>query len=130
MTITGHDLPSRPARGSTPLPPILLRPLTPFIPVSILGAWTASVLIERALELFAARGYDAVGVQEIVEAAGMTKPTLYHWFGSKQGLLRAALASREEGRASPPWPRPGDLRGPPPSPAEDARFSRAEPHVL
>jgi TetR/AcrR family transcriptional regulator len=27
----------------------------------------------------------------VVEAAGITKPTLYHYFGSKQGLLRALL---------------------------------------
>jgi AcrR family transcriptional regulator len=56
-----------------------------------------TLIIERALELFTARGYDGVGVQEIVEAAGVTKPTLYHWFGSKQGLLKAVLASRKEG---------------------------------
>jgi AcrR family transcriptional regulator len=59
-----------------------------------------SLIIERALELFTARGYDGVGVQEIVEAAGVTKPTLYHWFGSKQGLLKAVLASRREGIAA------------------------------
>lgn len=44
-----------------------------------------------ALDLFAARGYDAVGVQEVVEAAGVTKPTLYHHFGNKVGLLHAVL---------------------------------------
>ena len=38
-------------------------------------------------ELFAARGYEGVGVQEIVDAANITKPTLYHYFGSKEGLL-------------------------------------------
>lgn len=48
-------------------------------------------LLQQALRLFAARGYDAVGVQEIVEAAGVTKPTLYHYFGSKRGLLDALL---------------------------------------
>lgn len=46
-----------------------------------------SNILEHALVLFAARGYDAVGVQEIVDAAGVTKPTLYHYFGSKRGLL-------------------------------------------
>jgi TetR/AcrR family transcriptional regulator len=49
------------------------------------------LLARRAIELFAARGYAAVGVQEIVDAAGVTKPTLYHHFGSKLGLLRAIL---------------------------------------
>jgi AcrR family transcriptional regulator len=48
-----------------------------------------SNILACALQLFASRGYDAVGIQEIVEAAGITKPTLYHYFGSKEGLLRA-----------------------------------------
>jgi len=51
-----------------------------------------SKILTCALQLFAARGYDAVGVQEIVEAVGITKPTLYHYFGSKQGVLDALLA--------------------------------------
>ena len=48
-------------------------------------------LLDCALSLFSQRGYDAVGVQEVVEAAGVTKPTLYHYFGSKRGLLEALL---------------------------------------
>lgn len=52
-----------------------------------------SAILANALNLFAARGYDAVGVQEIVEAAGITKPTLYHYFGSKEGLLEALLTT-------------------------------------
>lgn len=48
-------------------------------------------IIERAVELFSTRGYDAVGVQEIAETCGITKPTLYHYFGSKKGLLDAVL---------------------------------------
>lgn len=50
-----------------------------------------SLLLATALHLFAERGYDAVGVQEIVEAVHLTKPTLYHYFGSKTGLLQAIL---------------------------------------
>jgi TetR/AcrR family transcriptional regulator len=53
-----------------------------------------NILLDRALELFAARGYDAIGIQEVVQAAGVTKPTLYHYFNSKHGLL-AALLERE-----------------------------------
>jgi len=44
-----------------------------------------------ALKLFSKLGYDGVGVQEIIDAAGITKPTLYHYFGSKEGLLKAVL---------------------------------------
>lgn len=50
-----------------------------------------STILECALHLFAKRGYDAVGVQEIVEAAGVTKPTLYHYFGNKRGVLEALV---------------------------------------
>ncbi|MDD5368266.1 MAG: TetR/AcrR family transcriptional regulator, partial [Anaerolineaceae bacterium] len=33
---------------------------------------------------------------EVAEAAGVTKPTLYHYFGSKQGLLHALLDTYTE----------------------------------
>jgi AcrR family transcriptional regulator len=48
-----------------------------------------SAILHAALELFAANGYDAAGVQEVADAAGITKPTLYHYYGSKLGLLKA-----------------------------------------
>lgn len=44
-------------------------------------------ILKCAAELFYQKGYDAVGVQEIVDRAGTTKPTLYYYFGSKYGLL-------------------------------------------
>ena len=44
-------------------------------------------LLRSALALFAAKGYDAVGVQEIAAATGVAKPTLCHFFSSKQELL-------------------------------------------
>lgn len=50
-----------------------------------------------AEELFYSRGYDATGVQEIVERAGVTKPTLYYYFGSKKGLLDAIFKLKFEG---------------------------------
>ena len=54
------------------------------------------VLLDSAITLFSQRGYDAVSVREIVAAAGVTKPTLYHYFSSKRGLLDA-LIIREAG---------------------------------
>src|SRR3954447_7570742 len=44
-----------------------------------------------AARLFATLGYDATSVRTIVEAAGVTKPTLYYHFGSKEGLAQALL---------------------------------------
>lgn len=51
-----------------------------------------AALLNNAMKFFSARGYDAVGVQEIIDSVGVGKPTLYHYFGSKRGLLDAALA--------------------------------------
>lgn len=48
-------------------------------------------ILKSALHLFYAKGYDAVGVQEIADAAKITKPTLYHYFGSKYGLLESLI---------------------------------------
>jgi AcrR family transcriptional regulator len=43
-------------------------------------------LLSKALELFTSKGYAATSVREIVTAAGVTKPVLYYYFGSKEGL--------------------------------------------
>ncbi len=48
-------------------------------------------ILECALGLFSARGYDAVGIQEVVDRSEVSKPTLYHYFSSKHGLLTALL---------------------------------------
>jgi AcrR family transcriptional regulator len=48
-------------------------------------------ILFKALELFSERGYDATSVREICEAAGVTKPTLYHFYGSKEGVYRAIV---------------------------------------
>jgi AcrR family transcriptional regulator len=55
---------------------------------------TRSTLLDVALELFVRHGYEAVSVQSICDAAHVTKPTLYHHFGSKRGLLEALVADR------------------------------------
>lgn len=51
-------------------------------------------ILAEALHLFSQKGYDAVGVQEIVEAAGISKPTMYYYFKSKRGLLDALIEER------------------------------------
>ncbi len=48
-------------------------------------------ILIKALDLFSERGYDATSVREICEAAGVTKPTLYHFYGSKEGVYRALV---------------------------------------
>ena len=41
--------------------------------------------------MFSTKGYDATSVREICEASGITKPTLYHFYGSKEGVYRALV---------------------------------------
>jgi len=47
------------------------------------------VITAKALELFSAKGYEGVSVTELTEASGITKPTLYYYFESKEGLFEA-----------------------------------------
>jgi AcrR family transcriptional regulator len=46
-------------------------------------------MIAVALPLFARRGYHAVSVDEVAAGAGVTKPMVYAYFDSKEGLFQA-----------------------------------------
>lgn len=51
-------------------------------------ATETGVRIRRAaVSLFAARGYAATGIRDIADLANVTPAALYHYMGSKQGLL-------------------------------------------
>lgn len=43
-------------------------------------------LLHSAIDIFTERGYASATVREIVETAGVTKPVLYYYFGSKEGI--------------------------------------------
>lgn len=43
-------------------------------------------VLDAATQLFTQKGYAAATVREIVEAAGVTKPILYYYFGNKAGV--------------------------------------------
>lgn len=53
---------------------------------------TRQALLRESRHLFATHGYGAVGLSQIVQAAGVTKGALYHHFGSKADVFRAVLS--------------------------------------
>ena len=48
-------------------------------------------MLEAAERAFAERGFHAASVDAIAEASGITKPMVYAYFGSKEGLYRACM---------------------------------------
>ena len=54
---------------------------------------TRQAILDSALELFAARGYDAVSVGEIAKAVGIKAPSLYNYFPGKQAIFDAIVES-------------------------------------
>ena len=55
-------------------------------------------LLDAASELFYEHGVHTVGIDTIIERAGVAKATLYSTFGSKEDLVRAYLDARHASR--------------------------------
>src|SRR4051794_9591365 len=60
------------------------------------GEATRAALIEAARELFSERGYTAVGTNEVVRQAGVTRGAMYHHFPDKRELFRAVYEQTEK----------------------------------
>jgi len=54
---------------------------------------TRNHILEAATQLFSKTGYDATGVAEICQAAGVSKGAFYHHFPTKQAVFMALLNS-------------------------------------
>lgn len=68
-----------------------MNPVTPQRRRRMSRAEREQQMLDVAEEVFAERGYQA-SMDEIAERCGVSKPMLYEYFGSKEGLLRAAIA--------------------------------------
>jgi AcrR family transcriptional regulator len=55
------------------------------------GARSREVVLDAAERLMAEQGYDAATVAAIVERAGIPPSSIYHYFGSKEGVLLAVM---------------------------------------
>ena len=58
-----------------------------------------SQIMEEATRLFADRGFAGTSLQDIADATGLTRPALYHYFGSKEDLLSRLVSELTEGPA-------------------------------
>ena len=54
---------------------------------------TKQRILDKALELFSAKGYDSVSVGEIAKAVGIKAPSLYNHYPSKQAIFEAIVES-------------------------------------
>jgi TetR/AcrR family transcriptional regulator, transcriptional repressor for nem operon len=56
----------------------------------------ADTALQRALEVFWQKGYEAASMQDLVQAMGIQKASLYNTFGDKHSLYLAALARYQQ----------------------------------
>ncbi|WP_242608942.1 TetR/AcrR family transcriptional regulator [Actinomadura formosensis] len=70
--------------GATPPPPSRRRRMA--------RAERERQMLDVAEEVFGERGYQATSMDEIAERCGVSKPMLYEYFGSKDGLLVACVS--------------------------------------
>jgi AcrR family transcriptional regulator len=63
-------------------------------------AFDADAALDQAMEVFWRHGYEGATIAQLTEAMGINPPSLYTAFGSKEGLLKAALDRYSAKRAS------------------------------
>lgn len=54
---------------------------------------TRENIVQASMQLFHSKGYDAVGVNEICQAAGVAKGSFYHFFPTKNDVALAVVES-------------------------------------
>src|SRR6266571_6001605 len=67
---------------------------------------TKDALIEAALELFAAKGYDHTAVHEITDAVDVSERTFFRYFASKEDLVLSFVREGTAAFAEALAPRP------------------------
>jgi AcrR family transcriptional regulator len=58
------------------------------------------IALDQAMEVFWRHGYEGATIAQLTDAMGINPPSLYAAFGSKEGLLKAALDRYTERRAA------------------------------
>src|SRR5215469_8548444 len=55
------------------------------------GEDTYRRILETAIQVFADKGYEGASTRMLAERAGVNLPAIQYYFGSKEGLYRAAI---------------------------------------
>jgi AcrR family transcriptional regulator len=63
-------------------------------------AFDADTALDEAMEVFWRHGYEGATIAQLTDAMGINPPSLYAAFGSKEGLLKAALDRYANRRAA------------------------------
>ncbi|MET0865402.1 MAG: DUF2087 domain-containing protein [Nakamurella sp.] len=84
---TGASVPAQPAARAAPT----AAPQRAASAPSARGAARREAILTAAAQLFAERGYAAVGMDDIGAAAGVTGPAIYRHFGAKATVLTAVF---------------------------------------
>lgn len=58
---------------------------------------TRTAVLDAAARLFDARGFTAVSIGDLTAASGVSNGSIYHHFGSKEGVLAEVVATALEG---------------------------------
>jgi AcrR family transcriptional regulator len=71
-----------------------------FMPSGRIREFDAEAALDRALEVFRARGYEGASLEELTAAMGINRPSLYAAFGNKEELFGKALERYRTGAMS------------------------------
>ena len=77
-------------------------PIDPRAPRSPKGIARRQQILDRAIEVFAAKGPDGTSLRAIAEAIGVSHGALLHYFDSRETLLIAVMQENEQRRVGAP----------------------------
>ncbi|GIM90672.1 TetR/AcrR family transcriptional regulator [Paractinoplanes toevensis] len=73
------------------------------------GQATRERILQAATELIARQGVAGTGTEDVRKAAGVSGSQLYHYFDSKQALIRAVITRQADAAPVPDQPMMGTL---------------------
>jgi AcrR family transcriptional regulator len=94
------------------------------VPARLSGEERRRQIIEAAAALFSQRGFGGTTTRQVAEAAGISEPTIFKHFGTKEDLYAAILEAKVETEAILESAEPAARRG------DDAGVLRAMAHAM